>query len=102
METNNLEILLKQTLNEEVTPSLKLDMETQRKMRKVAQKKESHFVIFLSILSVFFLALEIILVLPQIQTQFFKISFLIFNFDIFILLIFFHIINNKNRKESIL
>lgn len=102
METNNLDTILKESLKEEFSPSIKLDMETQRKIRKVAQKKEFRFVNVLSTLSIILLAIEILLIFPQLQTPSSQTVFLIVNIDIFILLVFLLIFNYKNRKESIL
>ena len=102
MGTTNLEILLKQTLSEEVTPSLTLDMETQNKMRKVVQRQESYLVTLLSILSTGFLLVGMIIILPNIQISSLKITYIILNTNIFTLFIFFLIVNYKNRKEIIL
>ena len=102
METNKLDTVLKQTLTEEFVPSVKLDMETQRKMRKVAQRQESYLVTLLSILSTGFLLVGLIIIFPNIQIQSLKIMYIILNINIFTLFIFFLIVNYKNRKESIL
>ena len=102
METNKLDTVLKQTLTEEIAPSVKLDMETQRKMRKVAQKQEFYLINLLSIVSIGFLVLGMIIILPKIQIQPFKILYIILNINIFTLFIFFPVINKKNRKELVL
>jgi antibiotic biosynthesis monooxygenase (ABM) superfamily enzyme len=102
LETNNLDTVLKQTLKGEFSPSVKLDMETQRKMRKAAQKKESRFVIILSIISLFFLSLGMVFMLPKIEIIPLKIIYILLNMNVFTLFIFFFIVNHKNRKEPIL
>ena len=102
METNKLDTVLKQTLTEEIASSVKLDMETQRKMRKVAQKQEFYLINLLSIVSIGFLVLGMIIILPKIQIQPFKILYIILNINIFTLFIFFPVINKKNRKELVL
>ncbi|MDR0367770.1 MAG: hypothetical protein LBH82_01350 [Bacteroidales bacterium] len=99
METNELDTILKEMLSKESAPPVKLDMETQRTMKKIAQKKESRFVTFLSILSIILLTAEMFFIFPQITIDSFKIAFLLLNTDIFILLVFLLIINNINRKE---
>ena len=102
METNNLDILLKQILSEEFSPSTALDKATQCKMRNVVERKQSALVISLCIISLIILSAAMALFLPRIQVTSLKIMFMMLSANIFTLFIFFLIINNKNRKEAIL
>ena len=102
MEANSLDIILKETLGKEFSPSAALDKSTQLKMRKAVEQKQSILVISLSIISLIILSFVVILFLPQIPIISLKIMFMTFYVNISTLFIFFLIINNKNRKEAVL
>ena len=89
-------------LSEEISPSPELDRATQLKMRDVGEQNQSALVTSLSIISLVMLLVVMLLFLPQIQTISLKIILTMLNANVFMLFIFFLIINNKNRKEVLL
>ena len=102
MENNNLNDLLKQTLSDEFSPSAALDRATQLKMQNAVDRKQSRLVISLSIISLVIFSAIVLLLLFLIQITSLQIMCIMLNANLFMLFIFFLIVNHKNRKEAIL